>query len=102
MIQFCHFIYVTDVLSRQIKKSLWITGSYGTGKTHAGLTLKRMIEAEESEVEAYFKKNELDDNLLRRFNAIKNGDKKILTVYRYGSSEIKSLFDLTYAIHSSY
>lgn len=92
---------VTDVLSRQIKKSLWITGSYGTGKTHAVLTLKRMIEAEESEVEAYFKKNELDDNLLRRFNAIKNGDKKILTVYRYGSSEIKSLFDLTYAIQSS-
>ncbi|MDD2285928.1 MAG: hypothetical protein PHQ11_11095, partial [Paludibacter sp.] len=90
-----------DALSRQLKKSLWVTGSYGTGKTHAVLTLKRMLETQEEDIIDYFKSNDLDENLLMRLNAIKSGDKRILTVYRYGSSEINSIADLTYAIQSS-
>ena len=36
---------MVDVLSRKQKLSVWVDGAYGTGKSHAVLTLKKLIEA---------------------------------------------------------
>ena len=33
------------VLSRQEKLSIWVEGAYGTGKSHAVLTLKKLLDA---------------------------------------------------------
>lgn len=90
----------TNAISRHTKKSLWVTGSYGTGKSHAVLTLKRMLEAKEEDVNEYFTKHKLDDNLLQQFNALKTRDSHILTIYRSGSSDIHSDNDLANIIQS--
>ena len=36
-----------SVISRKQKVSLWVEGAYGTGKSHAVLTLKKLLEAGE-------------------------------------------------------
>ena len=39
-----------DVLKRKQKLSVWVDGAYGTGKSHAVLTLKKLIEASDEEI----------------------------------------------------
>lgn len=90
-----------DAIKRTEKKSIWVTGAYGTGKTHAVLTLKKLLEASQTEVSEYFKKNNLDPQLEAQINAFKEGPQKVLTVYRYGSSDLKNTAELTYRIQSS-
>lgn len=89
-----------SVLSRQQKLSVWVEGSYGTGKSHAVLTLKKLIEANEEDTTAYFDDNHLDHDLFLKLQREKNNG-KILTVHRYGSSSIKGDDDLVLAIQES-
>lgn len=35
-----------DVLSRKQKLCMWVEGAYGTGKSHAVLTLKKLLDAD--------------------------------------------------------
>lgn len=85
------------VLKRKNKLSIWVDGAYGTGKSHAVLTLKKLIEANEEETEAYFKKYDLDTFLCKDLMAQKKNG-KILVCHRYGSSDINSDVDLIVAI----
>ena len=41
------------VLSGKDPRSLWVEGAYGTGKSHAALTVKSLLEATDEEVEEY-------------------------------------------------
>ena len=41
-----------DVLKRKQKLSIWVDGAYGTGKSHAVLTLKKLIEASDEDTAA--------------------------------------------------
>ncbi len=86
-----------EVLSRKHKLSIWVDGAYGTGKSHAVLTLKKLLEASDDEIKAYFEKYSLDDFLCQNFIAQKNAG-KILVCHRYGSSDINSDVDLIVAI----
>ena len=43
------------MLSGKDSRSLWVEGAYGTGKSHAALTVKSMLEASDDEIRAYFK-----------------------------------------------
>ena len=45
-----------SVLSRKQKVSIWVEGAYGTGKSHAVLTLKKLLEASPEDTKAYFDK----------------------------------------------
>lgn len=45
---------VVNVLNRSSKLNIWVEGSYGTGKSHAVITLKKLLEANLEETEAYF------------------------------------------------
>ena len=38
---------VVNVLTRKQKLNLWVEGAYGTGKSHAVLTLKHLLDADE-------------------------------------------------------
>lgn len=86
-----------DVLKRKKKLSVWVDGAYGTGKSHAVLTLKKLIEASNEDTIAYFEKYGLDDFLCKNFTAEKNAG-KIIVCHRYGSSDITSDTELIVAI----
>ena len=88
------------MLDRKQKLSLWVEGAYGTGKSHAVLTLKRLLDAPEAETRAYFEKYQLDADLCNSFQRIKNSG-RILTVHRYGSSNIHGDQDLVLAIQEA-
>ncbi len=88
---------MVDVLERKQKLSVWVDGAYGTGKSHAVFTLKKLIEANDEETKAYFEKYNLDTYLCKKLITQKN-EGKILVCHRYGSSDILSDTDLIVAI----
>lgn len=92
-----------SVLSRKQKASLWVEGAYGTGKSHAVLTLKKLLEVSEEDTKQYFDKfnSQLSKDLFNSLQQIKNSQQKILTVHRYGSSNIYGDGDLAFAIQKS-
>lgn len=92
-----------NVLSRKQKVSIWVEGAYGTGKSHAVLTLKKLLEASAEDTKAYFEKypDQLSNDLYNQFQQLKTGEQKILTVHRYGSSKIYSDDSLVFAIQES-
>lgn len=89
-----------SVLDRKQKLSIWVEGAYGTGKSHAVLTLKKLLDASEEDTKEYFEKYQLDNDLCNNLQRIKTSG-KILTVHRYGSSSIKDDQDLVLAIQES-
>ncbi len=88
---------MVDVLERSQKLSIWVDGPYGTGKSHAVLTLKKLIEATDEDTVKYFKENNLDDFLCKKLLMQKN-EGKIIVCHRYGSSDILSDTELIVAI----
>lgn len=86
-----------DVLKRKQKLSVWVDGAYGTGKSHAVLTLKKLIEASDEDTSAYFEKYGLDSFLYKSLTAEKNAG-KILVCHRYGSSDISNDTELIVAL----
>lgn len=86
-----------DVLKRKQKLSIWVDGAYGTGKSHAVLTLKKLIEANADETKTYFEKYNLDTFLYKDLMAQKESG-KILVCHRYGSSDINNDVELIVAI----
>ena len=65
-----------SILSRKQKVSLWVEGAYGTGKSHAVLTLKKLLEASEEDTKQYFEKfqDQLSNELFNSFQQIKSGE----------------------------
>ena len=89
-----------SVLRKEQKRSIWVEGAYGTGKSHAVLTLKKLLDASEEETKEYFQKFQLDNDIYNKLQGAKNsGD--ILTVHRYGSSSIHGDHNLVFAIQES-
>lgn len=89
-----------SMLDRKQKLSLWVEGAYGTGKSHAVLTLKKLLDASEEDTRAYFERYAMDKDLCSNFQRVKNSG-KILTVHRYGSATIRSDHNLVFAIQES-
>lgn len=91
---------VVNVLSRTKKLNIWVEGAYGTGKSHAALTLKHLLDAPAEEVKAYFEDFKIDNDLCQRFLNVKSQG-RIITVHRYASSSIHGDNDLFLAIQES-
>ena len=91
---------VVKILDRKQKLSLWVEGKYGTGKSHAILTVKKLLDASADDAKDYFVSNKLDIDLYNSFQRIKD-DGRILTVHRYGSSGINGDNDLILAVQES-
>lgn len=91
-----------SVLNRKQKVSIWVEGAYGTGKSYAVLTLKKLLDASESETWAYYDKykDQIGHDLFNQFQQIKSGG-PILTVHRYGSSNIRGDANLAFALQDS-
>ena len=86
-----------DVLERKQKLSVWVDGAYGTGKSHAVFTLKKLIDATDKDTIAYFERYKLDNYLCKKLITQKN-EGRILVCHRYGSSDIQSDTDLIVAV----
>lgn len=71
------------------KRSLWLTGPYGTGKTHVSFVIKHLLEDPLEEIEDYFMKHDLIAPLWPRFAALRRRG-PYLAVYRSGSGDITS------------
>lgn len=71
---------MVDVLSRKQKLSVWVDGAYGTGKSHAVLTLKKLIEASDEETNAYFERYNLDNFLCQKLIAQKTKVKFLFVI----------------------
>ena len=91
---------VVSVLDRKQKLNVWVEGAYGTGKSHAVLTLKHLLDASVEDTDEYFKQFNIDDDLRKKFVSTKSQG-KIITVHRYGSSSIHSDNDLFLAMQES-
>ena len=89
-----------SVLDRKQKLSIWVEGAYGTGKSHAVLTEKKLLDASEEDTKEFFERYHLDMDLYKNLQRIKNSG-KILTVHRYGSSNIYGDNDLVLAVQES-
>ena len=65
-------------------RSIWLHGAYGTGKSHAVLTLKRLIDSSREDAREYFDRfpNELSKDLFNRLDGVKTRG-KILTWRRF-------------------
>lgn len=80
--------------------SIRVEGAYGTGKSYAVLTIKKMLESDMSEVENYFKIHHIEDSdLLSDIRSLKQ--RRILIVYKEGSSGINSDMELINTIQNS-
>ena len=94
---------VVTMLSGKETKSIWVEGTYGTGKSHATLTLKCLLEAPEEAVRAYFAEYGLSEDLCNKFLAARSEEMngKLIVVHRIGSSNIKNDDDLIWAVQDS-
>lgn len=94
---------VVSMLSGKETQSIWVEGTYGTGKSHAALTLKCLLEAPEEAVRDYFKEYGLSDDLCSKFLAARSEEMngKLIVVHRIGSSNIKNDDDLVWAVQDS-
>lgn len=89
-----------SVLARKQKLCLWVEGAYGTGKSHAVHTLKKLLDSSEEETREYFQRYHMDNDLCNLFQAVKSSG-RILTVHRYGSATIRGDHNLVFAVQES-
>lgn len=90
------------VLARQEKRSIWVEGAYGTGKSQCIYALKRILDVPENELRAYWDRYEplkKQPDLLEKLIGHKR--KGIVTAYRYASGMIDSPRDLFLAIQDT-
>lgn len=88
------------VLSGKDPRSLWVEGAYGTGKSHAVLTVKSLLEATDEEIKEYFNDYGLSKDLCQKIITDKNAG-KLITIHRIGSGSIRSDQDLILAVQDS-
>ena len=89
--------------NKELKKGIWIEGSYGTGKSRVIWALKNLLECSEEEFRSYFEKNQdefkkvpdLEDKLFTQRS------EKIVTVFRYNSGEITTIKKFITAVFDS-
>lgn len=69
-------------------RPIWISGSYGTGKTFASFVVKHILEDRLDEVEKYFSHHEIN-SLWQRFAGVRSKG-KILVIHQSSSAGINS------------
>ena len=71
------------------RRSLWIHGSYGTGKSYAALVVKHLLEENKEVIDTYLQNNQRLSKYRNRFmTSRKNGD--YLVIWKTGCTGIRS------------
>ena len=90
------------MLGGSTKRSLWIHGAYGTGKSQCALALRKILEAPEDELQDYWNKYEplqRHNDLLQKLLGHKS--RGIVTAHRYASGGISTPREFFFAIQES-
>ncbi len=90
------------MLGGATKRSLWIHGAYGTGKSQCAYALRKILEVPENDVRGYWAKYEplkRETTLLEKL--VGHRDNGIITAYRYASGSINSPQQLFLAVQES-
>ena len=91
-----------NMLGGSTKRSLWIHGAYGTGKSKCAYALKKILEVPEEELRTYWNRYEpLKNNQDLLTKILGHKERGILTAYRYASGGITTPRDLYFAIQES-
>lgn len=91
-----------SMLGGSTNRSVWIHGAYGTGKSQCAYALKKILEASEEEVRAYWDKFDPLKNepaLLEKY--IGHKKQGVVTAYRYASGSITTPQLLFFAVQES-
>lgn len=93
---------IEKMLSGSTKRSVWIHGAYGTGKSQCAYALKRILEVPEQEVRGYWAKYEaLEKHTPILEKLIGHKERGIVTAYRYASGSISNPQQLFLAVQES-
>lgn len=93
---------VDKMLGGTTKRSIWIHGAYGTGKSRCVYALKRILEVPEEDVRAYWDRYEpLKKNTALLEKLLGHKEHGIVTAYRYASGSITSPQQLFLAVQES-
>lgn len=93
---------VENMLGGATKRSVWIHGAYGTGKSQCAYALKKILEVPEDDLKEYWNRYEplkKEIPLLGKLLGYK--EKKIVTAFRYASGSIDSPQQLFFAVQES-
>lgn len=90
------------MLSGSTKRSIWIHGAYGTGKSKCAYALRKILEVPEEELNQYWSKfDNLRDKQDLRSRIIGHKRRGIVTAFRYASGGITTPANLFFAIQES-
>lgn len=93
---------VERMLGGTTKRSVWIHGAYGTGKSQCAYALKKILEVPEDELKEYWNMYEpLQNNKDLLQKLLGHKERKVITAYRYASGGITTPRDLFFAIQES-
>ena len=71
------------------RRSFWIHGTYGTGKSYAAIVLKHLFTDDVKNIEAFFDRKKLLQPLKNKFLSVRNkGDGDFLVVWKSGCTGI--------------
>jgi len=91
-----------NMLGGATKRSIWIHGAYGTGKSQCAYALKKILEVPADELKEYWDRYEPLKKELPLLNKLLGyKEKKIVTAFRYASGSIDSPQQLFLAIQES-
>lgn len=91
-----------QMLSGVTKRSIWIHGAYGTGKSQCAYALKKILEVPEEELKEYWDRYApLKKEQVLFGKLIGHKEKKILTSFRYASGSIDSPQQFFFAVQAN-
>lgn len=91
-----------NMLGGATKRSIWIHGAYGTGKSRCAYALKKILEVPEDELKQYWNMYEpLKKEMPLYGKFVGHRDKGVVTAYRYASGSIDSPQQLFLAVQES-
>ncbi|MDR0286299.1 MAG: DUF6079 family protein [Clostridiales bacterium] len=83
--------------NKDARRSFWIQGAYGTGKSYAAIVIKHLFEEPQKNIDKFFSTKEILRAYKNKFTAIRDkGD--FLVVWKSGTSDVSSGIQLMMAI----
>lgn len=90
------------MLGGATKRSIWIHGAYGTGKSQCAYTLKKILEVPAEELKEYWDRYEPLKREVPLLNKLLgHKEKKVVTAFRYASGSIDTPQQLFLAVQES-
>jgi hypothetical protein len=83
--------------NKDARRSFWIQGAYGTGKSYAAIVIKHLFEESQENVDKFFSNKQILRDYKNKFNAIKEKG-EFLVVWKSGTSDVSNGIQLMMAI----